>query len=39
MKRKITYRYKPSAICYKAIAEGIYKSIKEKGEKTCKKSD
>ena len=37
-KRTITYRYKPSAICYKAIADGIYKTL-EKEKKECKKSD
>lgn len=39
MKRQITHRYKPTAICYKAIAVGIHKTLKEKGEEVCKKSD
>lgn len=34
MKRKITYRYKPSAVSYKVIADGIYKIIKQGKEQT-----
>lgn len=37
MKQKITHRYKPSAVCHRAIADAIYKTLK--GEKECKKSD
>lgn len=29
MKHKITYQYKSSAICYKSIADAIYKTLKE----------
>ena len=37
MKQKITHCYKQTAIDYKIIAEGIYKTLQ--GEQECKKSD